>query len=64
MTYHINQKKCISCGTCHVECRFDALDISSEGKFSINPEKFRRCGVCVTVCPVDAVFVAKECKMS
>lgn len=55
MAYQIDRSKCISCGTCDVECPFGAVIISSEGKFSISIEKCRNCGICASVCPVDAV---------
>lgn len=54
MAYQIDRDKCISCGTCDVECPFGAIIISAEGKFSIDEEKCRTCGVCAKVCPVDA----------
>ncbi len=52
----INLEKCISCGTCDMECPFHAIIISDEGKFSIDMEKCRDCGICVSVCPVDAAM--------
>ena len=64
MIYSIDQKKCISCGTCDVECKHGAVNISSQGKFSIDREKCKRCGVCVKVCPVDAAFADGENKLS
>jgi MinD superfamily P-loop ATPase len=56
MKHIIKQEKCISCGTCDVECPFHAILISDEGKFSIDEKKCRDCGICVTVCPVDAAL--------
>ena len=58
--YRIDQKKCISCGTCEVECPFHAIRISDQGKFSIDTEVCRRCGVCASVCPVDAAEKVTE----
>ena len=54
MAHKIDQSKCISCGTCDVECPFGAVVISEIGKFSIDEEKCRDCGICAGVCPVDA----------
>ena len=54
MAHKIDQSKCISCGTCDVECPFGAVVISEIGKFSIDEEKCRDCGICASVCPVDA----------
>ena len=52
----IDQTKCISCGTCEVECRKKAILISSKGKFSIDYEKCVGCGICAEVCPMDAAM--------
>ena len=54
MAHKIDQSKCISCGTCDVECPFGAVVISEIGKFSIDEEICRDCGICASVCPVDA----------
>ncbi|MDD6799533.1 MAG: 4Fe-4S binding protein [Firmicutes bacterium] len=54
----INQKKCISCGTCDVQCPKKAIVISDEGKFSIDRAKCVNCGICERDCPVDAVEIA------
>lgn len=57
MAHHsIIPEKCISCGTCDVECPFHAIIISDEGKFSIDGEKCKDCNICVNVCPVDAAY--------
>ena len=55
MAHKIDLKKCISCGTCDMECPFGAIIISDEGKFSVNTEKCRDCGLCAKACPVDAI---------
>ncbi len=45
------EDKCIMCGVCEPECRFDAItDVNV-----INPIKCEGCGVCKIVCPVDAI---------
>ena len=54
MAHKIDQSKCISCGTCDVECPFGAVVISEIGKFSIDEEKCRDSGICASVCPVDS----------
>lgn len=53
--YKILRGKCISCGTCDVECPKDAIIISDEGKFSIDDGKCIGCGICFRDCPVDAI---------
>jgi MinD superfamily P-loop ATPase len=53
--YSIDRDKCISCGTCDVQCARGAILISEEGKFSIDYEKCISCGICFRDCPVDAI---------
>ncbi len=60
MKYAIDLKKCISCGTCDIECPFHAVRISAAGKFSIDPETCRGCGICLSVCPLDAPYKCEE----
>lgn len=55
MKYVIDREKCISCGTCDVECPRGAVVISETGLFSIDDEKCVGCGICAGVCPVDAI---------
>ena len=62
MKHTILQDKCISCGTCDVECPFHAILISELGKFSIDLEKCRDCGICANVCPVDAAVKLEKSK--
>ncbi|MBP3919738.1 MAG: 4Fe-4S binding protein [Clostridia bacterium] len=54
--YRIDRALCVSCGTCDMECRFGAIQISDQGKFSIDTETCRGCGLCAASCPVDAVL--------
>ena len=54
MAHRIDQNKCISCGTCDMECPFGAIIISDLGKFSIDAEKCTDCDKCAKACPVDA----------
>ena len=52
----VNEDKCIYCGKCEPECRFDA--ISDVNK--INPIKCEGCAVCEIVCPVDAIEMVES----
>ena len=54
--YTIDQSLCVSCGTCDMECRFGAIIIDDQGKFSVDAEKCRGCGLCAASCPVDAAL--------
>jgi MinD superfamily P-loop ATPase len=39
-----------------MECRFGAIIIDDQGKFSVDAEKCRGCGLCAASCPVDAAL--------
>jgi len=49
----IDADKCIECGLCRENCRFDA--ISNENGFKVDPFACEGCGVCEAVCPAGAV---------
>ncbi len=49
----INPARCVSCGECQWNCRFDAI-IPGE-PYRVNPYSCEGCGVCALVCPADAI---------
>ncbi|HHX79236.1 MAG TPA: 4Fe-4S binding protein [Acholeplasmataceae bacterium] len=49
----IDPLKCIDCGACFDNCKFDA--INKDSGYSVIPHACEGCGVCKLVCPVDAV---------
>ena len=49
----IDPDKCIECGLCKENCRFDA--ISNENGFKVEPCACEGCGVCEAFCPANAV---------
>ena len=49
----IDIDKCVECGQCKVNCRFDA--ISDEKGYMVDPFACEGCGVCEALCPADAV---------
>lgn len=49
----IDADKCIECGLCKENCRFDA--IFNENGFKVDPYACEGCGVCEAVCPANAV---------
>jgi hydrogenase-4 component H len=55
MAHFIDKKKCIVCGTCELECKFDAIFLDEDVKFAVREEKCRNCGACANICPVDAI---------
>ncbi len=50
----INQEKCLNCGICQDNCRFNAIDFNGL-EYKINPYKCEGCGVCGFVCPQGAI---------
>ena len=52
----IDEEKCIQCGLCQDECRFDAIS-----NFKVEPVSCEGCGFCSRICPVEAI-VMDECK--
>lgn len=52
----IDETKCLKCGICLEECKFDAVTED----FKIDSISCEGCGVCTVVCPVDAVVLAER----
>ena len=47
----LDKEKCIECGVCRKNCRFEAIDED----FNIDPFRCEGCGVCAFLCPVKAI---------
>ncbi len=54
----IDSQKCINCGICKDNCRFDA--IHSAYKNRVDTYACEGCGVCEMICPVDAIQMVRE----
>ncbi len=52
----IDEDKCIECGLCQDECRFDAIS-----NYRVDPVSCEGCGFCSHICPVEAITM-NECK--
>lgn len=50
----INYKKCVGCGKCLDNCRFDAISLA-DNKYIIDAFACEGCGVCKAVCISDAI---------
>jgi len=50
----LDEEKCIKCGVCKENCRFEAIE-ERLGLFSIDPFRCEGCGVCAYLCPVGAI---------
>ena len=55
----IDQDKCIQCGKCMENCRFDSI-MEKNGEFSVKKFGCEGCGVCEYVCPSDAITMQKS----
>ena len=54
-TYYIDAARCMTCGTCEVECRDGAIYVRDYEVYAIDEEKCKRCARCFQACPVEAV---------
>ncbi len=52
---HIDETKCIACGTCAFVCPYEAIRIEQSAK--LDQEKCRGCGLCVPSCPAIAITI-------
>lgn len=55
----INDERCISCGKCQDNCRFDAINFA-DGRYEVDPYACEGCGVCELICPISAVSMHDE----
>lgn len=53
----IDNKKCISCGTCVDICPVNAIYWGEDGKAKIDPKKCIKCHSCESMCPVNAITI-------
>ena len=51
----IDDEKCIQCGLCQDECRFDAIN-----DFRVDPVACEGCGFCSHICPVEAITMQEN----
>ena len=53
---HVDQKKCISCRLCEINCPTGAIVVNPKKKYSeVDRSLCILCGLCAEVCPVEAV---------
>lgn len=55
----ITPEKCMNCGTCMDNCRFDAISLIN-GHFQVNEYACEGCGVCEYLCPAEAVTLCDD----
>lgn len=51
----INKAKCIDCGKCEEECRFNAIK-----DVKVDPVLCEGCGVCAYICPAEAIELREQ----
>ncbi len=56
----IDQEKCTRCGRCKEECRFEAVEVTEDGRYVIDPNTCEGCGVCSIVCQDNAVITTDD----
>ncbi len=52
----VDKDRCIRCGDCAAQCKFDAISINIE----IDPISCEGCGVCTYFCPEDAITLEEK----
>ncbi len=55
----INSDKCLSCGLCISNCRFDAIK-ESNSIFKVDNFSCEGCGVCQAICPSGAISIYED----
>ncbi len=55
LSYTIDEKKCIGCTMCAIECSAKAITGEYRGAHIIDPDKCDKCGVCAEICHCVAV---------
>jgi len=52
----IDEAKCVKCGLCREECRFNAITED----FKVDPFSCEGCSVCTIICPANAIALAER----
>jgi len=58
---HIDQKKCISCRLCEINCPTGAIVVDKQKGYSVvDRSKCILCGLCADVCPVNIIWFSND----
>lgn len=56
----VQQKRCVSCGTCTKECPRDAVKVVHGCYAFVDTERCIGCRKCAKVCPVDCILILER----
>ncbi len=60
-TIHVDQKKCISCRLCEINCPTGAIVVNKEKKYAeVDRSRCILCGLCAEVCPVNVIWFSND----
>jgi len=58
---HIDQKKCISCRLCEINCPTVAIVVDKQKGYSVvDRSRCILCGLCADVCPVNVIWFSND----
>jgi formate hydrogenlyase subunit 6/NADH:ubiquinone oxidoreductase subunit I len=58
---HVDQKKCIACRLCEINCPTGAIIVIKEKKYAVVDRNLCiLCGLCAEVCPVNVIWFSKD----
>lgn len=62
---HVDQKKCISCKLCEVNCPTGAIIVDTKKKYAVVDRSLCiLCGLCAEVCPVNVIWFSNDYEIS
>jgi len=62
---HVDQKNCIACRLCEINCPTGAIIVDKEKKFAVVDRSLCiLCGLCAEVCPVNVIWFSNDYETS
>lgn len=56
----VNEKRCVACGACTMQCPRNAVTIYKGCFASIDREKCVGCGKCSMICPANCIEISQR----